>query len=270
MEDWLKQVQEQWNVTSDSAWYQSLRTQEVIDALAENPAAAFHPAVWALIGAYMPDCRGKRVLLPSSGDNHAALAFALMGAEVTSADISQRQLDNAAAIAERLGLDMTFVCDNTMTLSQLENSRFDLVFTSNGTHAWIPDVGEMYRNIHRVLKPGGCSVMYDVHPFNRPFAGEPWKAVTVVKSYHDTMPCCHWRMQDLLNAHIRAGLTIRQVEELPAVNASFWFSYDELIRQNQDSLEGVNDWRQNPMAALPAWVSIVAQKEGPEGKACLD
>lgn len=28
MEDWLKQVKEDWNKTSDSEWYKSLRTDE--------------------------------------------------------------------------------------------------------------------------------------------------------------------------------------------------------------------------------------------------
>ena len=33
MEDWLKQVKEDWNKTSDSEWYKSLRTDEKIDEL---------------------------------------------------------------------------------------------------------------------------------------------------------------------------------------------------------------------------------------------
>ena len=44
---------------------------------------------------YIGNFTGKRILLPSSGDNHAAFAFALMGAKVTSADISERQLESA-------------------------------------------------------------------------------------------------------------------------------------------------------------------------------
>lgn len=33
MEDWLKQVKEDWNKTSDSEWYKSLRTDEKIEEL---------------------------------------------------------------------------------------------------------------------------------------------------------------------------------------------------------------------------------------------
>ena len=74
------------------------------------------------------------------------------------------------------------------------------------------------------------------------------------------MPHCHWRVQDLVNAMTEAQLTIKEMQELQAVNASFWFSYDELLIQNTDEIEKINNWEYNPMAALPAWISIVAQK----------
>ena len=65
MEDWLKQVKEDWNKTSDSEWYKSLRTDEKIEELTNNPMSAFHPAVHELIRKYIPDLTDKRILLPS-------------------------------------------------------------------------------------------------------------------------------------------------------------------------------------------------------------
>lgn len=260
MNDWLKQVKDGWNQTSDSSWYQSLRTDEKIAELVKEPASAFHPAVYSLIKRHIPDLHGKTVLLPSSGDNHATFAFALMGAQVTSSDISEKQLEHAQEIAGKLKLNICFICDDTMQLSKLEDNRFDLVYTSNGTHTWINSLVSMYKNIYRVLKPTGLSIMYDIHPFNRPFTGEPWEAPKVRKSYQETMPHCHWRVQDLVNAMTEVQLTIREIQELQAVNASFWFSYDELLQQNMDEIEEINNWEYNPMAALPAWISIVAQK----------
>ena len=202
----------------------------------------------------------KKVLLPSSGDNHAAFAFALLGADVTSADISEKQLKHAKVIADKLKLKINFVCDDTMQLSNIPDNRFDLVYTSNGTHTWIADLPTMYKNIHRVLKVDGFSIMYDVHPFTRPFVCEPWKEPKIVKPYTETLPQCHWRVQDLINSMTGAGLSVREMEELQAENASFWFSYEELIKQTSENLDKVNNWEYNPMAALPAWISIVAQK----------
>ena len=260
MDERLKQIKEQWNITADSQWYSSLRTDEKINQLVEQPDKAFHPQVYALLKKYLPDIKGKKILLPSSGDNHAAFAFALMGAEVTSADISERQLENAAEIAERLHLDIEFICDNTMELSNIKNDSYDLVYTSNGTHTWITDLNSMYQNICRVLKKDGYSIMYDIHPFTRPFSCEAWKAPQITKAYEDVLPSCHWRIQDLVNATAAAGLSVEEMAELQAVDASFWYTYDELVQQKPGDLANVNDWRFNPMAALPVWLSIVARK----------
>lgn len=36
---------------------------------------------------------------------------------------------------------------------------------------------------------------------------------------------------------------------------------EELTRQSSESLHSINDWESNPMAALPAWITIVSQKQ---------
>ena len=249
-----------WNETSDSEWYRSRRTDEAVRCLKEKPESAVHPAVYKLLHKYLPDIKGRRILLPSSGDNHAAFAFAMMGAHVTSTDISERQLENALAIAERLSLNIEFICDDTMELSQICDQAYDLVYTSNGTLSWINDIDSMNRNIYRVLKTGGYSVMYDMHPFNRPFSGEAWKAPMIVKSYHDVFPDLHWRLQDIINSQIKAGLGICELAELPATDVCFWFTYTELQEKNPEEFEGINDWKKNPMAALPAWITLISKK----------
>ena len=184
MTDWLKQVKESWNETADSEWYQSLRKDDIIMKLVEKPTSVFHHSVYSLIGKYIPDLHNKRVLLPSSGDNHAAFAFALLGAEVTSADISEKQLEHAKVIAGKLKLKINFVCDDTTLLSNMPDNSFDLVYTSNGTHTWIADLPTMYKNIHRVLKADGFSIMYDVHPFNRPFCVSRGKSLKLSSLIH--------------------------------------------------------------------------------------
>ena len=67
-------------------------SDSVLERLKARPESAFASAVWAMLREYLPELEGKRVCVPSSGDNHAVLAFALMGARVTSCDISQNQL----------------------------------------------------------------------------------------------------------------------------------------------------------------------------------
>lgn len=260
MEEQGFDVRKYWNELSDSEWYRSLRTEERIDRIERDPGSAFCPGVLEMIKKHVGDFGGKRILVPSSGDNHAAFAFAFLGARVTSSDLSERQLENAKAVSERRGLEIEYVRENTLYLSGIEDGAYDLVYTSNGTLTWIDDLGEMYRNIARVLKKDGCSAMYDIHPFTRPFTMEAWKAPEVRKSYRDVFPDLHWRVQDIVNANASAGLRILEMAEIPAADASFWYTYEELKSVTEEETAGINDWKRNPMAAIPAWIAMIARK----------
>ena len=266
MEDRETEVKKYWNEVSDSDWYQSLRTEERLSGIRKDPGTAFYPGVLEMMEKHIGGFEGRRILLPSSGDNHAAFAFAFMGAKVTSADISERQLENAESIPDHWDLDIEYICDNTMHLSKVDDGTYDLVYTSNGTLSWIDDLNGMYRNISRVLKNGGYSAMFDIHPFTRPFTMEAWKAPEVRKSYHDVFPDLHWRVQDIINANAQAGLRISEMAEIPAVDASFWYTFGELKSKTVDETENINDWKCNPMAALPAWIAIIAQKDSSPGE----
>ena len=46
------------------------------------------------------------------------------------------------------------------------------------------------------------------------FECEPWKEPKIVKPYAETLPHCHWRVQDLINSMTGAGLSVREMEEL--------------------------------------------------------
>ena len=103
--------------------------------------------------------------------------------------------------------------------------------------------------------------MYDIHPFNRPFTGDIGEP-KIRKSYHDVAPYFHWRVQDLINAMAKSELDIKEMAEMQSTNGSFWYTYKDLITKSAEQLAEANNWRSNPMAALPAWISITAQKRG--------
>ncbi|WP_028551508.1 class I SAM-dependent methyltransferase [Paenibacillus sp. UNC451MF] len=113
------------------------RTEEAIAKIITRPESAFHPTTYLMIQEAFPDLHGKRICVPSSGDNHAVFAFHLMGAKVTSCDISERQLENSANIAHKHGWDIEFICDDTMKLDKIDSGKYDFVYTSNGVHVWI-------------------------------------------------------------------------------------------------------------------------------------
>ena len=151
---------------------------------------------------------GKDVCVVGSGDNHAAFAFAGMGANVTSVDISERRLAVASRRAGHLGLPITFVQADAADLGALANAEFDLVFSSNGFFVWIADLQLVLSEIFRILRPGGHYVFYDIHPFQRPWKDDVMP-IEVEKPYWET------------EAQMAAWL--RQAAVLPG-----WHGFDKL------------------------------------------
>lgn len=115
----IDKIIDQWNEIADSDWYMSYRTDEVIHEILHNPSSAFHANTWEVICKVFPDLTGKKICVPSSGDNKAVFAFAALGAKVTSCDITERQLQYAKDIAEKCNLEIEFLVQDTMTLSDI-------------------------------------------------------------------------------------------------------------------------------------------------------
>lgn len=262
-------VMNMWNNQSDD-WFSDI--QIGLDIITKNPKRAFPSAVWEMICRALPDLSGIRVLVPSSGDNIAAFGFHLLGAKVTSCDLAERQLINAKKIADEHDWSIEFLPQNSMNLPQIPDSAFDLVYTSNGVHVWIPDLAKMYRNFSRVLKPGGWFVMFETHPFIRPFDAnysdpfDDWK-FKIQKPYEETGPFLfgettefEWRIQDIFNAAFDAGFYMRRMEEFYSKPGDWdiWF-YDN-VRQGEADEYRKLDWKENPWAALPQWIGFMAEK----------
>jgi len=111
--------------------------------------------------------------------------------------------------------------------------------------------------------------MYDIHPFQRPFNDE----LKVIKPYDMTGPFedqCDitytWRVQDILNAVIHAGIQLRQIEEFVDeidYEWPFFLSCEEVVdgvRASKEEVERMYDWTQNPAIALHTWISFVGKK----------
>ncbi|MDM7986811.1 MAG: class I SAM-dependent methyltransferase [Smithella sp.] len=259
-----------WNEGA-SAYAALIHSEKFLKRIIENPANAFHHTTWELIQKYVPNIYGKKICVPSSGDNHAAFAFAMLGANVTSCDISENQLANAKKIAEQYewGKFIKFVCADTMRLDGIPEDIYDFVYTSNGVHVWINDLYSMYKNIHRIMKPNGVYMMYDIHPFLRPFDDD----LKIKKPYDMTGPfetkeevTFAWRVMDIMNAILASGLSITHIEEMfteKDYNWPFWISLQDLekgVTATPEEVDHMYDWNNNPSMALPSWMSIVAIK----------
>jgi SAM-dependent methyltransferase len=252
-----------------------------------DPALGFERGSLGLLRRYVGDLSGKKACVLGSGDNYAAFALAGLGADVTSVDISQAQLDVAARRADQLGLDVHFVRGDITALPALADNTFDFACSTNGVMVWITDPKGYYSEACRILKPGGIFLSYDIHPFQRPWNDVP-ESLEMIKPYFDSGPRewlddpvsgeaglasevpfeerqgrissfeCHWTISELLTALLDANLELLHVLEEPDTDPAFW-TMDAV----DDELErDLIDWRKNPRAGLPVWLTLVARKKG--------
>ena len=115
------------------------------------------PADW------LGEMKGKRVLCLAGAGGLQGPLLACAGAEVTVFDLSGRMLDRDRAVAAREGLDMRIEQGNMCDLSRFADASFDLVFNPPSLF-YVPDVNPVFREVYRVLKPGGTFVMVSSNP----------------------------------------------------------------------------------------------------------
>ena len=221
---------------------------------AQDPTLVFTPEEWK----HVQHCSGKKVAVLGSGDNLAAFALAGMGAEVTSVDISENQLDIARTRAKVLSLTMTFVQADVIDLAQFDDSCFDLVYTGGHVGVWVANLSKYYTEAGRILRTGGLFIISEYHPFRR-----LWKQgsdrLELAYDYYARGPFCfayddnvlepqegtlmshefHWTVSDFVNAVLSAGCEINDMREFGA---------------------HVGDWEGAPMQGLPENILIVGKK----------
>lgn len=241
-----------WNKGSDDYFHEYDGT-ETIDLIKSNPTRVFPSKVWGNICVYYPSLKGLKICVPSSGDNKAVFGFHLLGAEVTSCDISSEQIKNAKNIADSQGWTIDFRVQDSMIMNEIVNDYYDIVYTSNGVHTWISDLPIMHKQFNRILKTGGRYIFFETHPFIRPF-DDSTHELKIRKPYSDTSNF-DWRVQEFVNSLIESGFTITRYDELHAeknaLGAEWW---------NDNNWDTDADWHINPYAALPQWLSICSVK----------
>lgn len=112
---------------------------------------------------WFPELNGADVLALASGGGQQVPILAAAGAKVTVFDNSMEQLEKDRLVAERDNLDLETVQGDMTDLSQLADESFDLVFHPVANH-FVPDVWPVWREVYRVLKPGGILLAGFVNP----------------------------------------------------------------------------------------------------------
>lgn len=122
------------------------------------------PVPHAWFGAKDGRLDGLRILGLASGGGQQGPIFAAAGADVTTFDASDRQLDQDRQVATREGLSIRTVQGNMKDLSALPGDHFDVVFNPCSL-CFVDEVRPVFREVARVLRPGGAFLCGIVNPW---------------------------------------------------------------------------------------------------------
>ena len=164
------------------------------------------------------------------------LSWARRGAIPTGVDFSSKAVTQAQALSTELGLPARFIESNIYELPDKLDETFDIVYTSYGVLAWLPDIRAWGQLIGRYVKPGGFFYMAELHPFSMIFEdGEDGRLQADWPYFHtpeplewevegtyadldavmDTEKQYEWvhSMGDIVNALVDAGLQLEYLHE---------------------------------------------------------
>jgi SAM-dependent methyltransferase len=115
------------------------------------------------------DISGKSILHLQCHFGMDSLSLAKKGAIVTGVDFSGEAIKLARSLSKELDIPATFIQSNIYDLQNRIIEQFDIVFTSYGVLAWLPDLEEWAKLIYHYLKPSGFFYIIDGHPYGQIF-----------------------------------------------------------------------------------------------------
>ncbi len=103
---------------------------------------------------WFPPLKGVNLLGLASGGGQQMPVFALLGANCTVMDLSDRQLDSERTVSRREGYAISIVKADMTKRFPFEDGSFDMIFHPV-SNCYVEDVYHVWRECHRVLRPGG-------------------------------------------------------------------------------------------------------------------
>jgi SAM-dependent methyltransferase len=137
------------------------------------------------------DVKGKRILDLGSGSGENAIAFTKHGAHVIALDRSAAQLALARKLADAAEVRVEWHEGDVADLAFLRADSIDIAFAAS-VLGEVEDADRLFRQVHRVLRPGAPFVFSIEHPMALAVGREgaapgalPLGALEVRRSYFD-------------------------------------------------------------------------------------
>ncbi|MCX4551743.1 class I SAM-dependent methyltransferase [Streptomyces sp. NBC_01387] len=191
------------------------------------------------------ELKGLDVLEIGAGAAQCSRWLAAQGAHPVALDVSHRQLQHALRIAEHNpgGASVPLVAADASVLPFRDGS-FDLACSAYGAVPFVADPVKVFREVRRVLRPGGRWIFSVTHPIRWAFPDEPGpEGLTVAASYFDRTPYVeedekgdavyvehHRTVGDRVRDVVAGGFRLVDLvePEWPAWNTSEWGGWSPL------------------------------------------
>ena len=148
-----EQIINAWKEKYEVPWMFPISHEEFVRAAGGEEVLSLTP-VRKVPFSWYGDCKGKKVLGLAAGGGQQMAVLSALGAECTLFDISELQLEADREISEREGYSIRLVKGDMTEPLPFEDNSFDLVINPVSNH-YIQNVYPVFKEIYRVLKPGG-------------------------------------------------------------------------------------------------------------------
>ncbi|MBX7075173.1 MAG: class I SAM-dependent methyltransferase [Pirellulales bacterium] len=152
-----------WRDKNRQAWDALARARHPFTLAARDEDFADPVRALDIAGWLTRPLTGARVLCLAAGGGRQSALFAAAGAEVTVVDISPEVLAIDRRVAEERQLNVRVIEGSMDDLSMLAEGSFNLVNQPVST-CYVPDIRAVYREVARVLAPGGLYISQHKQP----------------------------------------------------------------------------------------------------------
>ena len=180
--------QNDWLDHNQAAWDELAASGHVLASPAEDHLFADPLKCVDRPGWLGNSIEGWRVLCLAAGGGRQGPLYAAAGGDVTVVDLSNGMLQLDREVARQRGLQLTTIQTSMDELDMLETGSFDLVIHPVST-CYVPDVSGVYRQIARVLRPGGLYISQHKQPTSLQTRLKPEDTgYSLVEEYYRSQP----------------------------------------------------------------------------------
>jgi SAM-dependent methyltransferase len=197
MDEIAEYNQSKWD---DLAGQGILYSRPLLDLTPESAREWLDPA------GFLGDMNGRKVLCLASGGGKQTAAFAVLGARVSVIDLSAAMLARDQLAAQHYNFPIEAHHGDMRDLSVFPSQAFDVVWQPYSLN-YVPDPLPVFRQVSRVIKPGGSYVLQLANPFTLGLFETDWdgKGYPIHLSYENSaeIPNPVWEFDDGQGNNIR-------------------------------------------------------------------